>query len=295
VANAPQSPVITPHHRKSVGDLDDQQLGWLRQAWNAVLPISDERGYNYHAGIHGLPLPMYCRHGSPLFLPWHRAYLYFFELALQDQVATVSLPWWDWTSDQSHATGIPDSYAVAQVNGGANPLAGASFPPLVREQAARSLGESPAATSRQPGSPGDLPTAAEIQDVLTAPNFQDFSNRLEDFHNRVHVWVGGTMAEIPLAAYDPIFWAHHCMIDRLWRIWQLQNREPNMDPSLLRQALPPFSLTVQQTLDVSTLGYDYAVATAHEIVGESSWLSGASSPSLSPSTSGETPGSSGPT
>ena len=34
----------------------------------------------------------------PLFLPWHRAYLYFFELALQDQdpAHAVTLPWWDW-------------------------------------------------------------------------------------------------------------------------------------------------------------------------------------------------------
>lgn len=58
--------------------------------------IDDDRGYQYFAGIHGLPLPICCQHHNLLFLPWHRAYLYFFEQSLLDQVATVPLPWWDW-------------------------------------------------------------------------------------------------------------------------------------------------------------------------------------------------------
>ncbi len=37
-----------------------------------------------------------------MFLPWHRAYLYFFELALQDRVPEVAIPWWDWTSASAH-------------------------------------------------------------------------------------------------------------------------------------------------------------------------------------------------
>lgn len=45
------------------------------------------------------------------------------------------------------------------------------------------------------------------------------------------------MGQIVYAAFDPIFWAHHCMIDPLWRIWQL--RHPG--------ALPPARL-----LDCST-------------------------------------------
>ncbi len=85
-------PALALHHRKSIGKLTDRQLSGLRRAYNAVLPIQDERGYNHHVGIHGLPLPIYCKHGDLLFLPWHRAYLYFFELALRDQVSEVSLP-----------------------------------------------------------------------------------------------------------------------------------------------------------------------------------------------------------
>ncbi len=215
--------------------------------------ISDERGYQYQAGIHGLPLPMYCQHGTPLFLPWHRAYLYFFEKALQDQVAGVTLPWWDWSTGA-----IPDAYAAASdASGQPNPLVASPIQPAARQQGI------PDATQRDPGGAGapPLPTDADVTRVLAASDFTDFQLQLEDLHNQVHVWVGGTMAEIPVAAYDPIFWAHHCMIDRLWRLWQLTHPQGGPPTTLLSQALPPFPLTVQDTLNSETLGYDYAVAT----------------------------------
>ncbi|PGH30982.1 hypothetical protein GX50_06255 [[Emmonsia] crescens] len=50
---------------------------------------------------------------------------------------------------------------------------------------------------------------------------------LEYIHNNVHGWVGGNytghMSEIPVATFDPLFWLHHCNIDRMWAIWQTLN------------------------------------------------------------------------
>ncbi|PGH12901.1 hypothetical protein AJ79_04001 [Helicocarpus griseus UAMH5409] len=50
---------------------------------------------------------------------------------------------------------------------------------------------------------------------------------LEYIHNNVHGWVGGDytghMSEIPVATFDPLFWLHHCNIDRMWAIWQTLN------------------------------------------------------------------------
>lgn len=41
-------------------------------------------------------------------------------------------------------------------------------------------------------------------------------------HNRVHVWVGGNM--LPMTSpNDPVFWLHHCNLDRLWAIWMTQH------------------------------------------------------------------------
>ena len=38
-----------------------------------------------------------------------------------------------------------------------------------------------------------------------------------------------------------------------------------LSPRVQNQALPPFSLTVADTLSTQALGYDYAAATAHVI------------------------------
>ncbi len=68
------------------------------------------------------------------------------------------------------------------------------------------------------------------------------------------------MSEIPTAAYDPLFPAHHTMIDRIWRLWQLAHPHATPPAALLSTALPPFRMTVAQTLDASTLGSDYAAS-----------------------------------
>jgi len=59
-------------------------LSDLQDAFAAVYGLLDDRGYAFYAGLHGLPLPEYCQHGTLLFLPWHRAYPYLFERALTD-------------------------------------------------------------------------------------------------------------------------------------------------------------------------------------------------------------------
>jgi len=48
-------------------------------------------------------------------------------------------------------------------------------------------------------------------------------------HGTVHDDVGGHMAFVPLAAFDPVFWFHHCNIDRLWHVWTLLH--PGQGPS----------------------------------------------------------------
>jgi len=247
-------------NRKNVENLTAAQLKTLRDAFGAVEALGDDRGYGHWAGIHGLPLPMYCQHGTRLFLPWHRAYLYFFELALRDQTPDGVLTWWDWTSAASQSGVLPAAFADARASGRPNPLYRTQVPSVAR------INGQPRQTSRAPGQ-GSLPTQADVQAVLALPDFLDFQGQLEQLHNAVHVWVGGTMGEIPWAAYDPIFFAHHSMIDRLWRLWQIRHPNPHLPEDLLNKALPPFPMTVSQTLDIKALGYRYASASAHTSVG----------------------------
>lgn len=255
-AASPAQPIVALEHRPNVEQLTGAQLDLLRGAITATQAISDDRGYQHWAGIHGLPLPMYCQHGSPLFLPWHRAYLYLFEKALQDAKPGTMLAWWDWTID--HQTGIPPAYAEAEAGPATNPLLSSPIQPSGREP------DGPDHTIREPGLPEapPLPDPERIQQILALGDFIDFQTQLEDVHNGIHVWVGGTMGDIATAAYDPLFWAHHTMIDRVWRLWQLAHPAASLPASLLGQALPPFPLTVSQTLQTTTLGYDYAASTA---------------------------------
>jgi tyrosinase len=257
------SPALTPapasaprrlRHRRSARRLTAGQLADFRRAIEAAQAIDDDRGYQSIAGIHGLPLPISCVHHRELFLPWHRAYLYMLEKALQERVPGVTLPWWDWTAN--HAEGIPAPYSRRRVDSRKNPLYDSPIQPSGRERPSQKR------TTRAPGAPGRLPSVEELDAVLANPDFFTFQTQLESLHDGVHVWTGGTMESINTAAYDPIFWAHHCMIDRAWYLWQLRHPGATLPASLLDRALAPFPLTVRDTLDITQLGYDYAASTA---------------------------------
>src|SRR3954469_5205798 len=251
---APTSAPRALRHRRSARRLTAGQLADLRQAFEAAQGISDDRGYQAGGGIRGLPLPISCVHHRELFLPWHRAYLYFLEKALQERVPGVTLPWWNGTAD--HAEGIPEAYVRQRVSGRKNPLFDSPIQSSGRERPSQRR------TTRAPGPPGELPTAAQLEAVLRNPDFFTFQTQLESVHDGVHVWTGGTMESIATAAYDPIFWAHHCMIDRVWYLWQLRHPGASLPSPLLDRALAPFPMTVRDTLDITQLGYDYAAGTA---------------------------------
>src|SRR3954449_6979513 len=122
--------------RRSARRLTPGQAALLREAFTVTMAIGDERGYSYFAGMHGLPRPMDCTvaHGRPFFLPWHRAYLYFVERALRDQVPDAMLTWWDWRTGPTHAAQIPKTFASKTVDRKRNPLFSATVSPLAIQQ-----------------------------------------------------------------------------------------------------------------------------------------------------------------
>lgn len=254
VANAARIERDDIVHRKNAGLLTGDEVAGLGTAWEQIKQISadargDDRGFFEHAGQHGVPY-WRCPHHTPqrLFLPWHRAYLYRLEEALRDRVESVTLPWWDWTTTRE----IPAAFTAGTLGGSATLVAAADIregAPLVAE------------TSRAPGAPGELPSPRDLAGVLAQPSFAVFSDACEGLHDGVHVWVGGTMSDISYAAFDPVFWAHHCMIDRIWWLWQQQGRM-NAVPfaGWEHQVLEPFNMTVADVLNANALGFDYADA-----------------------------------
>lgn len=249
-------------YRLPVAEPEVSYMVTFRQAMTEAAGILDNRGYNHIAGFHGAP-GQYCWHHqhSPrtpvqarLFLPWHRAYLWWLEQALQDLVPGAALPYWDWTSDAR----IPATYASPELDGVPNVLVATRMylptaePPVDRM------------TRRAPGKVqgSRLPTAPEIDDLLNDSDWASFSDRLEDFHDHVHVWAGGDMQDINTAAFDPIFFAHHCQIDRLWYLWQVRYGNGSYPAELLAAPLVPFGKTSRDVLNVQALGYEYAASTA---------------------------------
>jgi tyrosinase len=251
--------------RKNIESLQKEELAQLGAGYTKMQAISDNRGFNYIAGLHGVP-GNYCHNNEALFFPWHRAYMYHFEQYLQDQVGGLAIPWWDWTNGNS----VPQAFSSPTTpTGDPNPLYKSRIsvpmanPPLDRD------------TRRFPGtSPSlNLPTPSDVATLLNITDYVQFSDQFNfGVHGQVHIWTGGSgidptsgrrvsgdMSSVPVAAYDPIFFSHHSMCDRIWYLWQLQHGITNIPTELLNQPLPPFNLTVAEVLDISQLGYDYAI------------------------------------
>lgn len=259
-------------NRERADQISTQGLAQLLEAHRELRLISEQspddgRGYNSIAGLHGFPLDLYCQHRNLLFLPWHRAYLYYLELALTDIVPGAAIPWWDWIRRPNHDAGLPSIFTDAQINGQANPLFDAPilldqrYYDWLRESLPGTLSDhDPPRTVRDPGPIEELPTEQSIDDILRAPTFADFSGRLESMpHNQIHSWVGGGMSVTLTAAFDPIFWSHHAMIDRLWYLWQISEFGEDPPASQLNVILLPFNMTVRDTLNINDLKYEYTV------------------------------------
>jgi tyrosinase len=265
--------MATPTPRPNIETLQQKpaDLAVFRDAYDKMQALAgtDNRSWIHWAGLHGYP-QWQCWHHYKLgqqntqrtynlFLPWHRAYLTYWEHAMRDQNADAVLPWWDWTSATSHQVGLPQSFSVPAVGANRNSLLDGPVPAI--------LGNPPRVTQRFPGSPSSLPTPTDINSLLELTSFVDFSDQLEDYHDQIHGWTGGRdpnnpgnggdMGSVAVAAFEPIFWSHHCMIDRVWYLWQLKQGINNIPDDYLDKPLAPFSFVVRDVLDINNLGYEY--------------------------------------
>lgn len=250
--------------RKNASLLSAEELDRFRTAMDKFMRRQDNEGYSFFAGWHGIPLGI-CKHHEPLFLPWHRGYLLHFELALQRFDPEVTLPWWDWLNEAE----IPAAYADETVDGQPNVLASAKIRPL----GVPPDDDWPTVTHRESPTEEPRPVPPPLnqfepepglnceQWVMAATSYAEASRRIEALHDNIHGWVGGEMGDPTWAGYDPLFWAHHTMVDRLWRIWQHQHANPpptgvNLDAAMTFATAPSFA--PRELLDVKARGYDYA-------------------------------------
>lgn len=178
-----------------------------------ALPSTDPRNWNRQAQIHF----DFCPHGNWFFLPWHRAYLLYFEQICRTLIGdkNFALPYWNWTCHRTLPT----------------PFLGSASDPLF----------SPGRTGVPPAALGDGSVGTTVMDaILDEANFllfaSDASSGLRppvgygplegNPHNTVHGFVGGIMGSFH-SPRDPVFWMHHNMIERVWWEWNVVRGHAN--------------------------------------------------------------------
>jgi len=205
--------------RRSIAALSPSQITSLRAGVAAMKarPVTDPTSWAFQANIHGTLGPMtsadwnQCQHGTEFFLSWHRMYLYYFERILRASSGdpSLTLPYWNWSDPAQRI--LPDPFR--------NPAT-----------AANSLYEPVRRAGVNAGSFALADSTVTYADAFAYTGFSDFQSTLEGTpHGAVHVALGGLMGSVPTAANDPIFWLHHCNIDRLWKRW-LDQRCCRRDP-----------------------------------------------------------------
>jgi polyphenol oxidase len=286
--------------RKSIFELDAKEVARLKAAYAALFKITknnDPRGWYRQGAVHC----WYCSgainsltgmeiHGGWWFLAWHRAYLYFHERILGTLIGDPSfaLPYWDWDSCKDDPNDM----------GGRNRFPGEvyGFP----TDDPNILALNPLFDSTRAAGPNDRMAPAFVgpatmQTILGFTSFSDFGgNSSEDLpvfaqvqgnpqqagrleagpHGFVHLWTTdpknraglANMGMLGSAAFDPVFFAHHANIDRLWDKWVNMNGHAN--PANDRWLNEPFyfydeaetwvGILISQVLDLqASLSYRY--------------------------------------
>ncbi|MCP1485756.1 tyrosinase [Pseudomonas fluorescens] len=243
-------------------------------------------------------------HRGPSFLPWHRAFLLKFENDLQAINPSITIPYWNWTEDAADPHNSP---VWAEDFMGGNGVEGDDWR-VATGRFAYKHGQWPVPSYPDDDLPGpglkrqfglvvnSLPTPEDLQMALreslydtppydSGPTVRGFRNRLEGWitqrgdpqvttagsqlHNRVHLWVGGNM--LPMTSPDdPVFFLHHCFVDKVWADWQslmLQSNErwaPHYAPLVngpkghnYDDVLEPFAQSARNVSDITDLGYEY--------------------------------------
>ncbi|MEE7493416.1 tyrosinase family protein [Methylobacterium oryzae] len=241
-------------------------------------PAADPLSWVGLCSIHGGPSSFkYCPHGDWYFLPWHRAFTVMYERIVRSVTGNpdFAMPFWDWTANPL----MPEVFlSPATPDGRPNPLhvdddgvrrtwpADRPMPSSIVGRAVLDeiLGATPYevfGTSRNPlqdsSDPDWVPRGGGVQGTLEATP-----------HNNVHNLVGGWMPTRQ-SPRDPLFFMHHCNIDRIWALWSAghQNSAAPLwtEMTFTEHFRNPdgsfWSPKVSDLQDPEALGYSYGLRT----------------------------------
>lgn len=225
------SPALQPSAmrcRRSLLDLppDAPDLFLYKQAVSRLTKMPAPDGtksyWIYLAEIHH----GFCQHYNWWFLPWHRAYIYYFEQVCRQvlQRTDFTLPYWDWLRHPA----IPDPFLES-----GSPLSGPRY------GAATQLRSFPDDTALKIITE---PVVGNLWGGITAyPSREKLSaGSIDTPHISAHQNCGGLMLG-DMSPQDPLFWVLHSNVDRLWESWlSLHGWVGPSDPDWGKQLLGDF-------------------------------------------------------
>ncbi|KAL5576785.1 hypothetical protein UlMin_018484 [Ulmus minor] len=276
--------------------LDDAYIKKFNKAIELMraLPDDDPRSFKNQAMVHcaycdgaydqvGFPDLDIQVHNSWLFFPFHRYYLYFFEKILGKLLndPTFAMPFWNWDSpDGMQMPGIytdPTSPLYDALRDANN------LPPTIINLV--NISSSDTTSDEQISANLAIMYRQMVSNSRSALLFFGSEYRAGDAanpgpgsienipHGPVHVWCGDKtqsnwedMGNFYSAGRDPIFYAHHSNVDRMWSIWKtLGGRRRDLaDPDWLNAGFLFYDenaqlvrVKVKDCLDTRKLGYDY--------------------------------------
>lgn len=262
-----------------------------------ALPADDPRSFMNQANVHcaycdgaydqvGFPNLDLQIHNSWLFFPFHRYYLYFYEKILGKLIddPTFALPFWNW--DSPPGMQMPPMFAKPN-SPLYDKLRNANHqPPTLLDLDYNETDDDQTTTKKdQISSNLTIMYRQMVSNGKTSKLFLGSPYRAGDEpepgsgsienapHNPVHLWCGDNtqpnlenMGNFYSAGRDPIFFAHHSNIDRMWTIWRtLGGKRTNFtEPDWLDSAFLFYDenanlvrVKVRDCLDTKNLGYVY--------------------------------------
>ncbi|PNT61885.1 polyphenol oxidase I, chloroplastic [Brachypodium distachyon] len=267
------------------------------------LPADDPRSFEQQWRVHcaycdgaydqaGFPDLEIQIHNCWLFFPWHRFYLYFHERILGKLLGddSFALPFWNWDAPAGMA--LPSIYNVSSSSPLYDPKRNpAHQPPFLLgldysgtdDDASgisrdNQIDENLRIMYRQMVSNAKKPQLFLGQPYRAGDDADPGAGSIENVpHGIVHFWTGDPreanqedMGNFYSAARDPVFFAHHANIDRLWHVWRSQIHNNNnggfdfADPEWLDAAFLFYDeearlvrVRVRDCLDMASLGYAY--------------------------------------
>nr|APO14262.1 polyphenol oxidase 3 [Luffa aegyptiaca] len=259
-----------------------------------ALPDDDPRSFKQQANVHcaycngaydqvGFPVEVQV-HNSWLFFPFHRYYLHFHEKILGELIGDPSfaLPFWNY--DAPGGMKMPAMYAdeksslydeLRNRNHLPPTLVDLDFggvDPTIGDEA--QIRSNLSIMYRQMVSNSRTPSLFFGNAYLAGDEPSPGGGLVENIpHGPVHIWCGDNnepnfenMGNFYSAARDPIFYAHHSNIDRLWSVWKtlggrrqdLQNADwLNASFIFYDEKAQAVRVRVRDCLDSRNLGYVY--------------------------------------